>query len=264
MLAGVNREANDGFVFSAAGVGILYMSVKSIVRSILLFLHLDVTKNIKYDRLTNLVLKRVIRNGSNCIDVGCHKGDMLELMLAFSPTGKHFAFEPIPDMFEQLQKKFAGRATLFKKALSDQNGESTFQLVKNAPAYSGLKRRQYGVANPEIEEIKVEIAVLDDLIPSDTKIDLIKIDVEGGEFGVMKGAKRLLKKNKPVMVFECGRGASDSYGLDPKELFQFITEEIGLGLHTLASFLAKAPPMTWTDFERYYRTNEEYYFVASS
>ena len=84
-------------------------------------------------------------------------------------------------------------------------------MVKNAPAYSGLNKRRYDTSTPDIEEIKVKLGVLDEIIPKDVVIDFIKIDVEGGEFGVLKGAQHLLKKHKPVIVFECGMGASDYY-----------------------------------------------------
>ena len=57
-------------------------------------------------------MKKVIKPQSNCIDVGCHKGEMLELMFKYSPKGKHFAFEPIPYLFERLKVNFGNKATI--------------------------------------------------------------------------------------------------------------------------------------------------------
>lgn len=229
----------------------------------LVFFHLDITKNLKYDRLTNIIMKRVIKSNSNCIDVGCHKGEMLALMMKYSPNGKHFAFEPIPYLFEKLQTNFGTKANLYSCALSDKNGESTFQLVKNAPAYSGLNKRRYDTSSPDIEEIKVKLGVLDEIIPSYLNIDFIKIDVEGGEFGVLKGAKQLLKKNKPVIVFECGMGASDYYGTTANDLYNYLVSEIGLNIYTLSGYLKTNEFLTNKQFEHYFITNEEYYFIAS-
>ena len=48
----------------------------------------------------------------------------------------------------------------------------------------------------------VELKKLDDVIPTDVTIDFIKIDVEGAELGVLKGAKNVLLKNKPIIIFE--------------------------------------------------------------
>ncbi|HPW65549.1 MAG TPA: FkbM family methyltransferase [Salinivirgaceae bacterium] len=239
--------------------------IKNTIREILIFLHLDLTKNLKYDRLTKKILKKHLKRDSNCIDVGCHKGEILDLMLCYAPDGKHYAFEPIPYLFNNLKTKYKNKKVeIFPYALSDNSGESTFQLVKNAPAYSGIKKRRYDISNPDIEEIKVTLKTLDEIIPADEQIHLIKIDVEGGEFGVLKGAKDLLKKNKPTIIFECGKGGSDYYGTTPNDLYDFISNEIGLKIYTLQSFVKNKQPIDKAGFERYFNTNKEYYFIANA
>ncbi len=238
------------------------MNYKNIIRSILNFLRLDITKNLKYDRLTKLIMKKVIKNNSNCIDIGCHKGEIFDIIYYFSPNGKHFAFEPIPSLFNILKEKYSDKATIYQYALSDKNGFSTFNYVKNAPAYSGIKERRYDIDKPEIEEIKVELKTLDEIIPSNIKIDFIKIDVEGGEFGVLKGGKQLLKKFKPTVIFECGLGASEYYGTKPADLYNYLTKEIGLQISLLKSFINNDKPLELNEFEHYYNTNKEYYFIA--
>lgn len=235
--------------------------MKDFIKAILNFLKLDLTKNIQYDRLTNLILKQVIKEDSNCIDIGCHKGEILEIMIKHSPKGTHYAFEPIPSFFDNLKDKFGKKCTIFPYALSDEEGQATFNFVKNAPAYSGLNKRKYAVENPEIEEIDVTLKKLDDLIPADKKISLIKIDVEGAEFKVLQGAKQLITRDLPVVIFECGLGASDFYGTDPKEVFDFF-ESCGLKMSLLKSWIDKKSPLTLDEFKAVYKTNEEYYFIA--
>ncbi|SDL27965.1 methyltransferase, FkbM family [Catalinimonas alkaloidigena] len=238
------------------------MNFKDLLRETLLFLRLDLTKNLEYDRLTRLIMQRVIHSRSNCIDVGCHKGEILQQILTYAPDGQHYAFEPIPYFFKQLQATYPRRVTLYPYALADQAGTSSFQFVKNAPAYSGIRRRHYAVAQPDIEEIEVEIATLDDLIPADVPIHFMKIDVEGGEFAVLKGGKKLLKRHKPVVVFECGLGASDYYGTDPLELYTFLTREVGLKLATLKAFVQSKEALSPEAFKNYFHNNQEYYFIA--
>lgn len=239
------------------------MNIKVVLRLILNFIHFDLTKNLEYDRLTKLIMQRTINPDSNCIDVGCHKGEILKYILKNAPNGKHYAFEPIPYLFKQLEKEFNSQnISLFSCALSDKAGESSFQLVKNAPAFSGINKRKYDIQRPDIEEIKVELKTLDQIIPSQTKIDFIKIDVEGGEFGVLKGAKEILKSSQPIVIFECGMGASDYYGTKPLELYEFITQEIGLKISTLKSFIKGKDSLTPEDFEFCFKTNKEYYFIA--
>ncbi len=235
--------------------------MKDLIKAILNFFKIDLTKNIQYDRLTNLILKRVIKKDSNCIDIGCHKGEILDVMLKYSTNGKHYGFEPIPSFYDNLVKKYSKLATIFPFALSDVEGQTTFNYVKNAPAYSGLNKREYAVANPDIEEIDVEIKRLDDLIPNDVKIDLIKIDVEGAEYKVLLGAKDLITRDKPVVVFECGIGASDFYDTNPADVIGFF-HSCGMELSTLKSWINGEAAMTEKNFLKLYRSNEEYYFIA--
>lgn len=236
-------------------------ALKGLIRSLLIFFHCDLTKNLEYDRLTRLIMKKVIGRNTNCVDVGCHKGEILSDILHFAPEGAHFAFEPIPYLYHDLKKRFEGKAKLFSCALSDTEGETTFQLVKNAPAYSGLQRRKYAIENPDIEEITVPLKRLDAIIPSETRIGFIKIDVEGGEYGVLKGARELLLRHRPVVVFECGLGASDYYGTNPSELYRFL-RETGLRISTLKSFSSRKGDLSEEDFIDLYQSNKEYYFIA--
>ncbi len=235
---------------------------KTLLRESFITLRLDVTKNIKYDRLTRKILKKLLRQNDNCIDIGCHHGEILDLIIKYAPRGNHYAFEPIPHLFTKLGAKYKERTTVFPYALSDTAGKTTFNHVRNAPAYSGIKKRRYDIANPEIEEIVVEMKCLDDVISKDERIHFIKIDVEGNEFGVLKGAKNLLKKEKPVILFECGKGASDYYGTKPSDIYTFLTGDIGLNIFTLSAFLKKGKALSSGDFDNFFNTNKEYYFVA--
>ncbi len=235
--------------------------IKNIVRKILIFFHIDLTKNIKYDRLTEKILKNYVKPQSNCIDVGCHEGEILETILKLAPQGQHFSFEPIPSYYNKLIKKYDNNTTIYPYALSSANGSSKFNVVKNAPAYSGIKKRRYDIKNPDIEEINVELRRLDDLIPKDVKIDFVKIDVEGGEFDVLKGGKNLLKSSKPIIVIESGLGASDFYGTKPENLYDFIHTELEMKISLLDDFLKKNKPLSKSKFENIFNQNLEYYFV---
>lgn len=236
--------------------------LKTIIRKLLTVLGLDLTKNLKYDRLTKKIMSIIIDENSNCIDVGCHKGEMLDLILKYSPKGKHTAFEPIPVFYDNLVSKYKNTAKIYPYALSDKIGHTSFQYVKNAPAYSGIKRRQYDVKNPEIEEIDVEIQLLDNLIATDTIIDFIKIDVEGAELGVLKGAKNIIKKDKPCIIFEFGLGASEFYGTKPEDIYSYLVEECGLKIFNLSDWVKMKEPLSLDMFSKTYHNSLEYYFIA--
>ncbi len=145
--------------------------------------------------------------------------------------------------------------------MADEIGTSTFHYVKNAPAFSGLKRRDYEVKHPDIQEIEVSVRRLDDIIEPGTHVDFIKIDVEGAELGVLKGAKNTLKKHKPIVVFECGLGASEYYGTKPEDVARFF-QDIGMKLYTLLQYVQNKAPLTTDEFVDIFNKNSEYYFVA--
>ncbi len=62
--------------------------------------------NDRYDAETFSVMKQQLRSDSNCVDIGCHRGDMLKEMLKHSPEGRHFAFDPLPEVFAGLKETF--------------------------------------------------------------------------------------------------------------------------------------------------------------
>lgn len=241
----------------------MMIDFKDIARKTLNFLHLDLTKNLEYDRLTKKIIKCVVHKNSNCIDVGCHKGEILDEIISSAPSANHFAFEPIPVFFENLKTKYKNykNITFFPFALAEKNGTATFNYVKNAPAYSGLNKREYAHKQPDIQEINVEIKRLDDLIDEKLKVDFIKIDVEGAELGVLMGAKRIIENNKPIIIFESGIGASDYYGTSPENMFDFFEKEVNMKVSLLKGFLENKS-LNRQEFIDVYNRREEYSFVG--
>ncbi len=237
--------------------------IKKFAKRLLSALGINITRNQRYDALSLRVMQRVISRGDNCIDIGAHQGEVLDDMLRFAPEGEHHAFEPIPEMFVALKEKYRGnsRVNLHQVALADRCGETTFQHVTTNPAYSGLRQRTYTQAE-RVSEIKVEQRTLDNLLPSDYSVAFVKIDVEGAEYQVLKGAKETLKRTKPVVVFEHGLGASDHYGTTPEMVYDLLVEECGLTISLLDRFVVDAPPLSRDDFREEFYASRNYYFVA--
>jgi methyltransferase, FkbM family len=221
------------------------------------------TKNQQYDRQTNQIIRQVCNRHTNCIDVGAHKGEVLDVMLKYAPDGRHYAFEPIPDMVAALKTKYGTNKNVhvLDVALSDKKGSSTFNYVVSNPSYSGLVKRKYDRDNEEDTTITVQTDRLDDILPADYKPGLMKIDVEGGELLVLTGAVETIRKHKPVIIFEHGLGASDMYGSTPDKVFNLLTD-CGLKITRLKTWLQKPEAFTLAEFEAIYRNNSEYYFIA--
>jgi FkbM family methyltransferase len=233
-----------------------------VLKRIIKKLPIAFTKNQQYDAQTIKVLRKICRPDSNCIDVGCHKGEMLDLILRFSPRGQHFCFEPLPDLFDGLiQKNYPPNCHFFDLALSREKGETSFNYVISNPSYSGILRRRYDRADEEDTLITVKTDLLDNIIPPDMHIDFIKIDVEGAEMLVLEGAHRTIERCKPIIVFEHGLGASDIYGTTPRQIAQFF-QQYGLRISIMRDWLAAKPPLTQEAFEQQFYSGKNYYFIA--
>jgi len=100
------------------------------------------------------------------------------------------------------------------------------------------------------------------MIPDDIRIDLVKIDVEGGEYLVLSGADRILKKDKPLLIFEHGKGAADHYGVTPDMVYDLL-DSYEYTIYNLRSFLSDKRVIDRAEFIRQYEQEEHYYFIAN-
>ncbi|MBK8723020.1 MAG: FkbM family methyltransferase [Saprospiraceae bacterium] len=238
--------------------------MKEILKKLIKSLPIAFTRNQRYDKLTKKIIKTICKADSNCVDVGCHKGEVLDIMRKYAPEGKHFGFEPIPDLYIDLVEKYSGSTVkIYDFALSNNYGTATFNYVVTNPSYSGLIKRKYDNPHEEDTSIVVKTEKMDTVIPLNTKVDLIKIDVEGGELLVLEGAVEILKRDKPVVIFEHGIGASDYYGSSPDKIHNLFTN-CKMKIFTLENFLNKGKQLTLAEFEKQYYNQVNYYFVASA
>ena len=226
-------------------------SVKSIVKKVF-----PLTINQRYDKQTKRIMKIVLEDESTFIDVGSHKGEVLDEALKISKRGKHFAFEPIPDLFEKLHDKYGSHCEILNCGLSDQRSNLLFNMLSN-PAYSGIRRRTY--PKNEIQTIQIQLDTLDNQQLHD-RVDLIKIDVEGAELEVLRGSKRIIEKFHPIIVFEHGLGLQIT--ITPNLRHCQFFDSLQYQLFTLKGFIEDESPLSNNEFIEYYLTNKEYYFLA--
>lgn len=234
----------------------------STIKSLIKKLPIAFTKNQQYDAQTVKILKKICQPNSNCIDVGCHKGEMLDLILKYAPNGQHYCFEPLPDLFQGLiQKKYPSNCHFYDIALSRESGSTSFNYVISNPSYSGILRRRYDRPSEEDTTITVKTELLDHIIAPNIAIDFIKIDVEGAEMLVLEGAKKTIQRCKPIVVFEHGLGASDVYGTTPRQMFTFF-KECNMNISLMRDWLDAKPPLSITAFEEEFNLSKNYYFIA--
>jgi len=220
----------------------------------------------EYDVQTLAVMQRVLHNDSNCVDVGCHQGSILAEMLRFAPRGTHFAFEPIPLLYQGLRESFRNVANLelYDCALSDTAGDAAFQHVVSNPGYSGFRKRRYDRPAEHVQEIQVRTQRLDALIPQHIAIQFVKVDVEGAELQVFRGAVETIQRSRPTIVFEHGLGAADCYGTSPERVYDLLTIDCGLRLFLMAQWLENngRTDLNRSAFCEQFASGANYYFMA--
>lgn len=198
------------------------------------------------------IYELVLRPGDAAVDGGACRGlHTFPIADRVGKTGRVYAFEPIPDIASGLRKHIAerssaGQITLFENALADEAGPSSFVWVPEDPAYSGLKERYYP-KDFERKSIRVTRVRLDDVVKPSPRIAFIKLDLEGGEYHALRGAVEVLKKHKPVVVFEFGRkGMAEKYGYSREDFFALLKS---VGYTTFDLFGHPFSESLWDDVE---------------
>jgi FkbM family methyltransferase len=175
-----------------------------------------------------------------------------------APHGHHVAVEPLPHLAEYLRETFPD-VHVVEAAASERPGQATFAHVKAAEGWSGLKYRPLPVdLEPDLEEITVDLVVIDDIVDPEHPPRLIKIDVEGAEEQVVKGAMRTLREHRPVVIFEHGSGSAEHFDTGPADMYRLFVHEAGMRIFDLDG----GGPYVAEEFERVFQGAERVNFVA--
>lgn len=216
----------------------------------------------RYNDETVEVMRRVMKPDSTGIDVGAYIGELLAPMVEIAPQGRHYAFEPQREYARDLARRFP-RVQVFDCALGDTRGPQPFILALDAPARSGFKVREYPPGEDRTRETTVEVRRLDDIVAADAPVTFIKIDVEGGEFLVLRGARSTITRTRPTIVFEFGLGSAEAYGSTPERVWDFMRGALDLRLWLMSDWLAGRPPLSRDDFRAQFYKRWNYMFLAA-
>jgi FkbM family methyltransferase len=167
-------------------------------------------EEIFFKRQKELAHRMGAADSPRIFDVGGNVGQSIEAYRDIFPKSFITTFEPQPDCFSELQDHFGGKQgiTLEKLALADAAGTRPFYVTHCRAASSLLApdetvRKKSGKKNYDYDRISVTIDTMDDYCARKniTAIDILKIDVQGAELYVLKGAKNLLTENRIRLIY---------------------------------------------------------------
>lgn len=156
---------------------------------------------------------RYMRPGQSIVDAGAMIGDHTLIYSEWvSNGGKVFAFEPNPNAFECLEYNMRGKTHVncFNHGLADSSSMYGLNLDPNVGASHMSEEGAVPVSVRPLDEL--------DLPP----IGFMKIDVEGFETRLIRGAVNTIRNYRPVILSEVNHGALSRAGTSAKELFQTI------------------------------------------
>lgn len=198
------------------------------------------------------LLAGVLGGEGTYVDVGANRGQVLREAVRVAPRARHVAFEPIPGLAAELQRAFPA-VDCRARALGAQAGRSEFCHFRALDGWSGLQRR------PEISDrrgdpqlIAVEVSTLDIELAGGPAPRVVKIDVEGAEVAVLEGAREILTRARPLVMFEHQRAAAALYGAPAEEPWRLLVDLgyqifalTGEGPFACADFVGAAGIVNW-------------------
>jgi len=183
----------------------------------------------------------LLQKGMIVFDIGANVGlYTLLAALKVGPNGKIYAFEPVPSIFKRLKENLElnniYNVVPIPIAVSDKKG-----IARISVAGMGSSLVYYPVHASGFVEVPTE--PLDTFVEQEDikRVDAIKLDVEGAELHVIRGADQTIRKFKPIMMVEINPMTLKAAGTTPEELFQTV---IGYGYQAYIIRNGKAVPVT--------------------
>lgn len=174
------------------------------------------------------VVEALLEPGQVFVDAGANQG---EFTIAAALCGAQVhAFEPTSiyqaRLHQQIQLNPNLSIEVYGYGLADQPGQTTLYTAEGVFA-DGTENGGLSTQFPHhsVNKIiaQVELKRLDDV--GLTQVDMIKVDVEGGEWAVLKGAQQLLARCKPKVLFEANAATFAAAGYDTTALLAWLSEQ---------------------------------------
>lgn len=180
-----------------------------------------------------------LASGDVFLDIGANVGWFSVLAAdRVGPTGRVHAFEPRAETARLLDRSiadngFSDRVTLHVTALGAEDGESRLLGSETSTNLGGFRlARDADEAFPRMTSETVSLTALDSL-PIEAPVRLIKLDVEGAEPQVLEGARRLIARDRPLILSEVfAPGLRHVSSQEPAD-YAALVAELGYRMHAL-------------------------------
>jgi FkbM family methyltransferase len=166
-----------------------------------------------------------LQPGDRMLDIGANFG-LYSLMAAarVGPSGRVDAFEPFPESFALLERNIAANRSGFVHAFPFALGERSSTAILSLHADPG-RNSIANLGEASVGTLPVRVEPLDAVLPEPGRpVDAIKIDVEGWELAVFRGAARILSASRPVIVLEVYPARCTSAGSSYEALLSHLTD----------------------------------------
>jgi FkbM family methyltransferase len=142
-------------------------------------------------------------------DVGANRGDVAEQYLALFPNSVIHAFEPHPETYSLLRERFENNARVHchNFAVADDENQREFYVNRSVDTSSLLRSKVAGLSSDKLVHTKEVISVPAkplDMFASENQIDsidILKMDIQGGELLALKGSASLLRDKKIKCIY---------------------------------------------------------------
>ena len=173
------------------------------------------------------IFKKYIANDAVCIDVGAHGGSWSIPLSKICVHGNIFAFEALPYYADVLKKTLfllrRNNVEVINKAVMEVSRDIDLKY-KNSKGKSLTGLTHISPNGKDSGTVRVEGTTLDTFIKDRDirRIDFLKIDVEGFELFVLKGAENSILKYKPLIYCEIMEKWTSRYGYKPHDIFNYL------------------------------------------
>ena len=173
------------------------------------------------DLCVQLVLPGLCDPSKAFLDIGAHIGSVIGNIRHSHPGIPAIAVEADPTKAAALAKRLRD-VEVHACALGEKEGEATFFVDAKRPGYSSLS--QGPRSSRDVREISVPMRRLDDILEETVQIEVIKIDVEGAELGVLRGSPELFRRCRPAVLFESAPDGEEAMGFTVEGLFDWFAD----------------------------------------